>query len=661
MKALQFLFTAAVSISFALTGCGGGGSAPSAGGTSSGAVPTITTMIPTPPALGATLIVDAAKLRPVRDAAVWSYRGISTAYSGATPVPYVTSTRQVVTTTGVTEFSTNSGNSGADSQPLSVAAGVVAATQSIDFAGKGTAQTVNFTELRSPVRQGDQYTILDQRYTDTDIDADRDGKPDALEVAIYARVMGSETLSLPNLPSMTAIRVDSTVLTRVTFSSNGQVTPVVQAGVQTWYVAGVGIVRQVATSPATTGTSFEATEEKLVSWDGGEVGLGAMVPVKAVIPAGNAIFPNGTLPGGQSELRALGFAKHVLLFGDTPGSPTSTLVSRLDLRGNLLGATLLPGLRVGSNGLFAGHLAGAVYLEPLAGGAVYEFGLTRVDSNGQLQGPVRGVTINLAGAHVSSYVTRFTGTVDGSTFWLLWSRSFYDPGGGRVPGDELILRPYSLEGLPLGPETVIDTVQTSNLNIAASNGKAVLTWVKETPDHSVMFASASLTNTPVVRTLVSGLSASNSFVTPLRLGGNSALVWPAQLGSGGVSASSFGVLVDPGLTLVTASNSTLSEQAIGLPPSVGGGLGPTSLGSRLVVTNTRYGLFHPDDANARNIDSVNWLDTNNSPLTTNSVTTVRTANGPAKSHVIYPDRVLVFGGADGLVTTLVWLNKGDTP
>jgi hypothetical protein len=648
---------AIAALAVGLTSCGGGG-----GGGDAGGGTTATGLVPTPPAVGATLHGDASTLRPFRSGARWEYRGATTAHTGATPTTYLTATTQSgVTATGATETTTNSGNNGSDMQTLSLSGGVIGIPQQVDFAGKGALQTINFIELRSPVRQDDQYTILDRRYADTAIDADADGKADALDVAIYARVAGAETVTLPNLPALSAVRVDTVVLSRVTLSSTGERSPVAQGAIRTWYAAGIGIVRQNTTVPTDAGDDVATTDEKIVSWDGVTTGLGALASVDAVVPATNPVFPGAALPGGVSELFAFAMGDHALVFTDAPGLAGGTLASTVDLRGHVLGSTLLAGLSMHSSGRIAAHADGVVYLDSLSSGAVRDYSLTRIDAQGQLVGAVRGVTLGLGGAHTSSYVGDITAAADGNTLWLLWSRPYYDPGIGP-PGTELVLRAFSLDGVPLEPERVVDPAHGGgNLQMAASGGQVLMTWTRLAGEHEVMFGSASIGTAATVRTLVSGLPSSNAFVTPLRLGAQGALLWSAVLGTGAPLESASGVLLDASLAPLRAGATLLDEQVPGVFPFDSSMPGAAALGSRIVVTSSGSATLWPGDTISQAVTQVGWLDVGNAALATTPVSTVRVASIAAKRQAVFPDRVIAFGGSGGLTTTVVWLNKGGAP
>jgi len=264
MKPNLFRASLIATLTCVLAACGGGGAGSEGGSTGVSA----TGLVPDAPALGATLYADATVLRPVRDQAIWRYDGVSTPLGGRV-VNYTTTTRQSVAADGtVTEFSSNSGNEGADSQVIRVSGGVVSSTVEVDFAGRGVPEVLQITELRSPVRAGDQFVILDKRYAETSIDADGDGRPDALDVAIYARVIGNETVAPPGLAALNAVRVDVLVATRVIPSRSGVAGDVVRARTQAWYAPGIGIVRARAETPAVNASGADTVDEIITGWQG---------------------------------------------------------------------------------------------------------------------------------------------------------------------------------------------------------------------------------------------------------------------------------------------------------------------------------------------------------------------------------------------------------
>jgi hypothetical protein len=644
-------------LAITLAACGGGGGAGD-GETGGGNNQQPTSgLVPAAPAIGATLVDDATTLRPLQSGATWRYRGTQVPYTGAAPVTYETTTRHSdVGPTSATERTSNAANTGADQLAINVAAGQV--SQTADFNLTGTPETVSIIELRSPVRVGDQYVSIDRRYTQTGLDADGDKKDDTIDFAIYTRVIGAETLTLPNLPPLQAIRVDEFAKLRVKYSSSGQYSEVLKFKLSTWYAAGIGIVRQSASSPDGYG-DVETIDEQLESWDGISTGLGAMAPVAAVVPAGNAVFPGQTLPAVRSTLFAFAFGDHALVLSDQPGQPESTVASRVDLRGQVLETTVLAGIRMSDSGVMAADSGGVVYLERQAQGAGNRYDLTRIDADGRLVGTVRGQSLTaLGGSHAYSTAYQVVAALDGSTLWVLWDRTYEDPSNGNLLSSELVLRPFGLDGAPLADEVIVDHVEGDFLSLAASGGRVLLTWTRMTTGFDVMYGSLTLGGSLRKQSLLGGQAVSNSFVSPLLLGDGGALLWPALLGSGENVGVAGGLLLDKGLLPVPAGSTPLDDQIPDLPSFDWIAAAPAVVGSRIVVSATQWRPLLPDEALSQEVDSVNWIDTGSTPLAHSMVSSVRYPTRRGIRQAAFSDRVLVFGGTDSLTTTVVWLNDG---
>lgn len=644
-----------------MVACGGGGGG--GGGGSGGAGPT--PLLPTAPALGPTLYASASTLRPLRNGATWNYRGTYTAGPGVAPVAYETSTtHSSASTSGAEEAGTNSANVGPTTQKVVVSGGVVSSPGSIDFAGKGVEQAFDAIELRSPVRKDDQYAILDKRYPDTAIDVDRDGKADALEVAIYARVIGNETLALPNLPTIKALRVDTFVLERVTASSDGKFIQIVSLDLRTWYAEGVGVVKQTAVQPTASGNGFSTTDEQLSSWDGVTTGFGVMAQTPAIIPVSNGVFPGGILPTGRRNFAAFAFSDHALVFTDPPtGDLSGTMISRIDLRGAIQSATLDPEFGIAGCKVLVANDAEVMCLAPAASGSPVDYVLKRRDSDGRVVGPVGGASINLAGnRNVLSGDNRVVGAVDGTTLWLFWDRVFFDPAAGGIAG-ELILQPYSLDGIALAPEIFVD--RNGNIvSVSAHDGQATISWC---PPNNWIVATATPAGTALARALVTNLVPSSVSVSNLLAGGRDVFAWSIEPGTQNVGIG--GIVLDAPLTPRQAG-ATLKDDLIGGMPAYDT-FTPTiaAFGSLLSVTTyqTQAKLW-PSDSSTSSVWSVNWLDVGTGPLATMPVSSVRWAANVAPNdrdgQLLLADRLLVFErrqNSFGLGTTVVWLNKGPSP
>ncbi|MBC7376644.1 MAG: hypothetical protein H7346_04325 [Burkholderiaceae bacterium] len=532
---------------------------------------------------------------------------------------------------------------------------------SVDFAGKGKPETFSVVELRSPVRTGEQYNILDRRYTDTGIDVDGDKKPDALDVAVYTTVIGMEALTLPNLPPMNALRVDMTLLTRVQASSNQQFSPVVRAEVRSWYVEGLGLVQQVLRTPSANTGSIQETTEQLIAWDGLTTGVGAMNAVEAKVPDNSAVLPGTSITGQYAGfIAATATADHVLVFTST--AQFDTAVYRLDLRGQVVNAWQNTNIPLG--GKLLGHPAGALYVGGipelyLADGFI---GLRAFDERGQLSSGIPP-QIDLKGS-AGRQVSRWTAALDDNILWLAVERNYYRPGVGKEL--ELGLRPYSRAGIALAAETILETGPVANVALTAQGGRMLVTWTSGRTAGAYVERYASVASagaSPVVRDLVGQLSGPNSLIYPFLLKTGGALIWPNALGSG-LLAEPAGVRLDGTLaSLRSGSGILIGEETLTSFPAWESNLPPALGGGRFAAGTITTAALWPDDAllAPQAVDVVTWLDTDTSSLTQTKVQSLRSAAAPNATRpyaqFLFGDRMLLLSGNYRLSTKVVWLPK----
>jgi hypothetical protein len=661
---LMAMLTSAVTL---LIGCGGGGGSGSATEGATAPItptpPAATTsgLMPAPPALGTILLADATALRPVRDGAVWAYRGTRVPFVGAAAVNYVNNVRQVVSATAISEISDNAANQGVDTQPLSVEAGLVSSTQGIELARKGAPESIKFIELRSPVRAGDQIIIHDKRYTDTDIDADSDDKTDIFDVAVYARVIGTEVLALPNLPTLETVLVETTGLTRVIYSSNGQASPIAKRTVQSWYAKGLGIVRQVTSQPSANGESVSVTDEKLSSWDGVIEGFGALPTQTAAVPSTSPVLA-GVSPGGFDQ--ALAFDDHALLFSNNNVATDQfgSVVARVDLRGNITSVRILPNLRVSYFGSLVRTTAGAAYVQLQPNGNDTQLSMTQLDVDGNLQGAVDAVKFDLSGSRsFSPRILRFAAAADGSTMWVLWSRSYVDLGVGFKY--EVLLRAFDLTGAPKTPEMKLDTQEASWLSLTAGKGQALASWARYGGGNDLLYAAASVSSAAKVKTLVAGLQNPGNPPTPMLLSDSGALVWTSSLSGQSTLVNVAGITLDSALAPLRSASSLDAEQIDGFTntPDFDNNINrvrPVASGSRLVFTSKLSGPLWPQDSDGPSLAQLSWIDTNNQPLAVQKSKSLHYAWPNPVIQLVFADRVLLIGGSYQLQTTVLWLNAG---
>jgi hypothetical protein len=643
---------------FALASCGGGGGGGDGGGNESASG-----MIPAPGPLGAVLYDDATTLRPLVAGGKWTYRGHDVLAAGQEPTIYANVVTQTASAAGFVETATNVFNDGADTATISVSNRVVLSAVVVDLPSATGTAPLTTPELRSPVRQNDQITVMDQHIADVGSDVDGDGKNDAADVAIYRVVVGAEDVAPENLPVLHAVRVDTIGLVRFTLSSDGSTTAPVQAALQsTWYARGIGVVRQKFTTPNAIGN--RVTDELITSYDGLTQGFGAMPAVAAVVPASSPVTPGANLGGPDfGYITAIGMADHALVFATDVSGTRGTIVSRMDMRGNVLDTHLLSNVSIflSNRSALVGHPAGVVAVGggPSIGNTSAKIALTRFDVDGALIGTPGDVTMEAGGGRFLPVLGRMWAASDGQVLWILWVRTYVDVGIGTK--EELVLGRFDFDGNALAPETIVETGTTASESIAAGAGSVVVTWSKAdgAGTYDLFYASATRASpTLSVRTFAPGLAVSDRLITPTVLDEGGALLWNAGLNGGGLLTRTAGVRLD-------ASFAVLRSNAAGLDTELLGGMSiaPAVLGNRIVLASPLRGLLWADDSLSADqfLETITWLDANAGPLASVPSKAIRFATGGSQgstSQVVWPDRVLVFGGATFLKTTVVWLNSG---
>ena len=400
-----------------LTACGGGGGG---GGGGSEAPVSRASMIPAAPVLGAQLYADATPLRPIADGAHWTYHGTHTP-PNATAVAYDDVVTQTAQAAGmVLETNSNLFAGGASSVQVQVATGVVGSTA---FDYSGNALPTLATELRSPVRAGDQTTIIEQTVADSGFDVDGDGKHDALDYAIYHRVIGNETVALPSLGSVTALHVDTVFLIRFIASSSQAVSPVTQLVQSVWYMPGIGIVRQLLSVPSTSGVN-ETWDELLTNYDAQTHGAGVNATIAAVAPQDGSANAGLAIPGLIDALR---IGDHVVARTGQPGQPWSgggnnawpgMYFAVIDQRGQV--QALRDYSTLTYFGLWTMLPAGSGFAEvspPDSSGSGRFFVF---DGQATLSSPTAGINYSIVNpAHIADQTIDAALATDGNGFWVV--------------------------------------------------------------------------------------------------------------------------------------------------------------------------------------------------------------------------------------------------
>lgn len=460
----------ALLFSLTVTACGGGGGSDADGSVS----PTTSGLVPTPPAAGATIYKDATVLRPTVSTAVWTYRGVQT-NTGAqgTPIIYTNAITQLAQPDGSTkESATDSGHSGPDEQTVVVREGEVHAVSIIDL-GNGQSRELNQLELRSPVRVGDQYTLLDTHVADIGLDVDGDSRPDAMDIALFSRVIGQETLDLINLPKVATVRVTLTVVTRLLLSKTGTRTDPMSGTVDTWYAPGIGVVKRRSDVPASTTTASgsptrDVITETLVNLDGVSRGIGYLAKKPATDSAGVQI---------QRVLGAVGFDSHALVMSAIDkSSSTGIALTVLDGRGRAATSNTYD-ITINSRLVRVGGVARVLaYRNEFPAPTGIE--MHSFDSAGNATGAPSVVL--KPGPLSSGADTTFAAVGSGDALWIVWIEA---PTGGASE-HALLARAFDASGTPLAAAQTLGTYLGSplirNLHADGAPGHVIVSWDEAT-------------------------------------------------------------------------------------------------------------------------------------------------------------------------------------
>jgi hypothetical protein len=484
----RFLSGLTLALLASVSGCGGGGGSASNGGTGAVIPPPVVSvsgLVPEAGTAGATLYADAAPLRVLRDGAVWTYHGVDQPYgaaSGPSQVrAYTNTVKHAATSGGMLENGSNAFNGGPDTAgPLRFEGGSYKYTEHISLTANAPAQTVDVIELRSPVKINDQYVSLDRHIADGGVDLDGDKVNDALDVAMYARVIGEEVLDLPNRRQVKTVHVDITLRARIISSKTGAPSPLYEAVQSNWYAPGLGIVQTRGSEPNANDPTApnRVVTEILQNWDGLTEGLGYISAVAGVAPVSSPLAGAAF----QFPLDAVGFDTHAVVATFIPGQPSAVgiAIAQLDTRGNVLAARsytraeLFPAaqyfteprlLRVGSELRLLARTdndgVSMVAFEP-TGQRILRPAVT------MLSDPLFGYDTERTSYRVST---------DGSGIWLGWLRII--PAPNSVYLRSLAVQHFDASGHALGTARVmLDPVNADigNFSMALSDTRLALAW-----------------------------------------------------------------------------------------------------------------------------------------------------------------------------------------
>lgn len=589
-----------------LGSCGGGGGSDEGGG-----VPGGSGLVPTAAAPGATLLADATPWRLLRPGAEWVYAGRESGGSGPAR-SYTARTLHGGSTGAVTE-TVDDGTGDPTVQTVSAEAGQVRVSEP-GFEGLlPPGERFVWTELASPVRAGEQRTLLDRGQVDLGSDLDSDGRNDRIDIAAWTTVVGFEDLIVPALATpLRTLRVDIVAVSRLRLTRLG-LQPVERLEISTWYAEGLGVVRQRERDL----DSGLVRDHALQAWDGVTAALGAFGP--DTVAAGDPAGPlRGRLPQVRDALPVDG-GEAALVLTDSldPAQPRRLNLARLDARGRLQASAsvvveglFLPGdfrrPRLLADGRGAVLVDRAVLSPPdtLIGSSWAR--VFRVDGRGQPVGPAAGVLWQFAG--VPGGID--TEASDGERLWFVFRRE----NGVDQPTD-VVVHVRAPDGRELAPPMVVLRASgLQQLSAAASPGQGlVLTSYERTAaGHQQRVLRVPTPGAmPLQQLLVqesfgSGLIASgNPRVWPVVSGGAVGLLW-----RGPILARDFfvprdvrGVLLGDGLVPLRSTAGSLDTEALPVETAFPFDRPVVALdGERWLVAGHRPALDVPPFS-----DEENWL------------------------------------------------------
>ena len=460
-----------------LVSCGGGGGSGSGstspGSGSSGGGSSATGLVPAAPSVGAVIAADATQFRVLRAGATWSYRGFDQLDGqSANGTVYADVVTHAAASGGTAEMLSNGNNEGSDTSVIVSAAGVVKTTVTIDPTGLGKPETFDDVELRSPVRIDDQYTVYDRHFDNGGSDFDGDGINDALDVAAWRRVVGTEVLDLHHRRQVSTVRVDETLRLRVRYSRDGSYSSVIEIVQSTWYAAGIGIVRVRSDRPNQNVSSLRhITTEELLTWDGLSAGVGPLPPQAAALTA--PATSSGAIAAIVEDASA--FDDHVVVASSMVDTPTALgfALTSIDPRGRLL-ATRNYTPSAWSAGFLAPQqllrLGSELRLVALIDNRL---SMLSFDASGQL--PLSAPVILTSDAVYGFDSVYARAAAGGSRFWLVWLAT-YNVGTTQVA--DLKVQGFDVAGVPATTavvlEQAINPTTISNVRIATSAADPVL-------------------------------------------------------------------------------------------------------------------------------------------------------------------------------------------
>lgn len=487
---MQLSFARSVALcaaALALAACGGGSSD---SGTNN-STPTITppsppsaqSLVPSPSSLGATLASSALSLWPLNEAYSWRYRGrdYSVPSAGNAYIAYDNTVTLRASNVGgpFVQGETNSGNEGAVNGRVGIAGNSVYDVLRIEIDGVLVANELQSTFLRSPVKVNDQYTLLERFGIQLKNDYDGDLKKDTADVAVYRIVRDWESVQTP-ARQFDAVRIDTIFRSRLHLSS-GQPASEALITESTWFAPGIGPVRRtlsIASSPRTT-----EIEEALSDFDGKTSGIGTLAPTQLRIPTGYD-------RAGEAITRiqhAVAMDDGALLLGAS--APTVSLgfrLTKLNPRGELVHTREYRSMPMSPAAMVSfGDEAIVVAAMPDR-----TIGLARFDARGNSIGgetPSISLPIASAGTVTAGWPSAIRAANVGGELWVTWIRAVSLPGTNSYYIPQLVVRPFTKDGVPLAEESIIENAYMGTLDtraMSSTSDSALLPFRKSNPPYT---------------------------------------------------------------------------------------------------------------------------------------------------------------------------------
>lgn len=620
-----------------LSACGGGGGGASApvGGTPTlpttpspaptpAPPPTIGSLVPDAPALGAVLAASALDLRPVLAGSTWQYRGRdytrpSTQTQAYTPYDNLTSQQQ--SGTAVRERFSNYYAAGSDETTVRIDGTSIVNVSSFALTDQLVITDHVSTELRSPVRTGDQYVVFAQYDFDLGVDLDADRINERADIAIYRRVVGTETFTAQGVAYPDTVRVDTYNVARVRPSKGAEPAHAIIVE-STWYARGIGVVKR---SSVLQGSARAADHvEELVNWNGITQGIGYTQPVEVRV---------GTESDGTAEpltqlAAAVAFDSHALLMSKRSASSNQLgmRVTRVDKTGRVQQSHDYPDAPVGAGAQFAvARRNDGLYIVGQHS-QVNGMAMIRLNSAGENRdGPAGGIELPVGPDSLDSLRldTSYApaAAVVGGEVWVAWLRTYRTIPNSSDYASQLVVRPYDDSGNPLADETVVLTAGVGQIampKMGLHHSGALLTfsfYQGTSPLYVSRFALLKRTSgQPVVASggELTGQVMGSGLAMPVSVGNADGLLW---LGRHEDGSSLLGALTLHGVQVQSDGTAMRfgsapnwdSEDLPGETFDTSSEVWLAARGDRIFGTVLRNQMYWPEDFNPRYVYPIGYI------------------------------------------------------